>query len=189
METTTDCCFRVLRFDGAVEKCQYCDTAEEGLTSIVETGSGRLQRFVRSSPEDTIGDWKMTFNERDQLEEYILYYSVAFKSSQREISELIAEVNGVPIDTDGDDPAALRLLTDEQLKAVAAKCLSEDLMAINEASAQAAELQGAYWDSLRGLEMLIGFDIDSTDELSDVTFSSIAEAKEYYSIYKEKCVD
>jgi len=95
METTTDC-FRVLRYDGAVEKYQYCDTAEEGLTSIVETGSGRLQLLIRSNRDHTIdGDWKTIFNERQELEEYILYYSVAFKSSQREISELIAEASAV----------------------------------------------------------------------------------------------
>ena len=99
------------------------------------------------------------------------------------------EVTGVPIDTDSDDPAALRLLTDEQLKAVADKCLNEDIMAINEATAQAIELQGLYWDSLRDIERLIGFDLDDTDALSDVTFSSIAEAKEHYSNFKEKCVD
>jgi len=99
------------------------------------------------------------------------------------------EVTGVPIDTDSDDPAALRLLTDEQLKAVADKCLNEDIMAINEATAQAIELQGLYWDSLRDIERLIGFDLDGTDALSDVTFSSIAEAKEHHSNFKEKCVD
>ena len=62
-------------------------------------------------------------------------------------------------------------------------------MAINKATAKAAELQRLYWGALRDIERLIGFDINSMDELYAVPFASVAEAKEHYSAYKEKCVD
>jgi hypothetical protein len=123
---------------------------------------------MRPDPKDTTGGyWETISSERQQLEEGITSYAVEFKQNHAEIGELITEVTGVLIDNDNDDLDACSLLSDEQLKAVADKCRQNEeprsyeddrqlwefgLDAINEASAEAARLQGEYWDALRDLE-------------------------------------